>query len=419
MSILFGRRNIYSKPRNVIKNIISLNNRRKKNILPIFSSANCVRYSTLSLFNPQRTRNLSIQFKRPFSTSTSTVDIEELKNLATEYAKLIYKTSIKVDNDAHILILYDNDHELTRILTHAYASSHDPSKTQTLCVPENDQVYIIEKINSLKEGDVVVVVQSTAFRLNEYRLRIELFKRGLKTIEHHYLKMHPPEQYKNYINSLAFVPDENVKNLAIGLKNRIDNANKIVVKCFGDVECVYEGGMEPTLLNIGDYEGMKNCGGNFPVGEVFSEPKDLTKVNGEMMVWGYPDKDFYVRILEKPFKITIKNGHVVDFDSSAPKDFLEVIEDAKNEDGATDEGIMIREFGLGLNPYLSKDRHLYNITAFERQKGMHISLGRKHTVYKKPGVSAKRSRYHIDLFIDVEEIDVDGFKMYKNGEFYY
>lgn len=34
--------------------------------------------------------------------------------------------------------------------------------------------------------------------------------------------------------------------------------------------------------------GMKNVGGTFPIGEVFSEPKDLTKVNGELMIFGYP-----------------------------------------------------------------------------------------------------------------------------------
>lgn len=418
MSIVFGRNSIYSKLKRINDNIIYRRNYNKIKRLPKFSAINSIRFSTVS-FNHQKTGQLTTHLIRNYTTSTVTENIEELKNLATEYAKLIYNISLKVDKDAHILVLYDNDYELTQILKHAYESSHDPSKTQSLCVPDNEQSYVIEKINSLKEGDVVVVVQSTTFRLNEYRLRIELFKKGLKTIEHHYLNMLPPDQYRNFINSLSFVPDENVKKLAHGLKNRIDNAKKITVKCFGDIECVYESEMEPTLLNIGDYEGMKNYGGNFPVGEVFSEPKDLTKVNGEMTVWGYPDKDFFVRILEKPFKITIKNGHVTDVDPSAPKDFLEILENARNEDGATDEGIIIREFGLGLNPYLSKDLPLNNITAFERQKGMHISLGRKHTVYKKPGVSAKKSRYHIDLFIDVEEIDVDGFKMYKDGEFYY
>jgi hypothetical protein len=40
----------------------------------------------------------------------------------------------------------------------------------------------------------VVLVQSTSFRMDAYRIRIELFKRGLKVIEHVHLSRMPGEQ---------------------------------------------------------------------------------------------------------------------------------------------------------------------------------------------------------------------------------
>jgi aminopeptidase len=69
---------------------------------------------------------------------------------------------------------------------------------------------------------------------------------------------------------------------------------------------------------------------------------------------------------------------------------------------------LVREFGLGLNPAMGKHSPLNDVTAFERQVGLHMSLGRKHTVFKKPTIiSQKSARFHLDLFVDVEEIRID------------
>ena len=73
--------------------------------------------------------------------------------------------------------------------------------------------------------------------------------------------------------------------------------------------------------------------------------------------------------------------------SGTPKGFDEILATIR-----TTEEAMVREFGLGLNPAMHKGRVLSEITAFERMKGLHFSLGAKHTVYKKPGINAKRSR---------------------------
>jgi hypothetical protein len=40
-----------------------------------------------------------------------------------------------------------------------------------------------------------------------------------------------------------------------------------------------------------------------------------------------------------------------------------------------------------------------------------LSLGKKHTVYKKAGMS-KRQRFHIDMFADAKQILMDGETVY-------
>ncbi len=39
---------------------------------------------------------------------------------------------------------------------------------------------VLQTIDTLRAGDLVVLIQTDAFNLREYRFRLELFKRGLK-----------------------------------------------------------------------------------------------------------------------------------------------------------------------------------------------------------------------------------------------
>ena len=58
-----------------------------------------------------------------------------------------------------------------------------------------------------------------------------------------------------------------------------------------------------------------------------------------------------------------------------------------------------------------------DITAFERMRGLHVSLGGKHTIYAKPGFHKKKSRYHIDIFFDVSSITVNGKEIFNGKEY--
>lgn len=254
-------------------------------------------------------------------------------------------------------------------------------------------------VGGLRPDDLVVLIQSMNFRLDDFRIRIELFKRKLRVIEHvHLERATDARQMEIYVDAMAYDPSAYVP-LGHALKARIDAAERVQVFCDGTV-LTYDGGMEPTKLNVGDYAGMTNVGGTFPIGEVFSEPRDLEGVNGEVKLFAFAGVDHLVQIHE-PFRVRIEKGLLVSHEG--PPSFQQVLEQI-----ASDERVMVREFGIGLNAAMGKGRVLKDITAFERQKGLHLSLGEKHGVYRKPGFNPKKTHYHIDVFVDVERIEVDG-----------
>ena len=325
---------------------------------------------------------------------------------ATKHLRDIVNDAIRLQPSEHALVIYDTVAPLTKILTEGYRGALLDGEFLDFDSVTPDE--IIEKIRSLKAGDLVILVQSMNFRLNEFRLRIELFSRGLKTIEHIHLARQNEAQFEIYLDALAYDKAFYHKN-GHGLKDRLDKCSGVVVECAG-TKLVYDSAMEPTKLNIGDYSEMKNVGGTFPIGEVFTEAKDLTKVNGEAMIFGYAGEDHMIRIVD-PFKVIIENGILSEPD--APEDFRHILDRIRE-----DEDVIVRELGLGLNRAMGKHKIVYDITAFERQLGMHMSLGAKHAIYAKPGLHRKKGRYHVDVFVDIERILIDEEAVFHDGEFY-
>ncbi len=263
------------------------------------------------------------------------------------------------------------------------------------------------RFKAMPANGLVILVQTTNFRLNEFRFRLEIFACNLKTIEHIHLNRMSEDQWPIYIDSLAYDPSY-YRPLGRALKARLDRSQNIVVEC-GKHVLTYTGGMEEAKLNIGDYKDMKNVGGTFPIGEVFTEPKELANTNGEFLIYGFADMEHRVQIQE-PFLAIVKDG-ILEC-PEAPQIFQDTLTMIREQ-----ERVLGREFGLGLNPAMHHHRVVNDITAYERMKGMHMSLGEKHGVYKKPGLEAGKTRYHVDVFIAVDRIRVDDEVVYENGEY--
>lgn len=326
---------------------------------------------------------------------------------AAKHLGQILDDALCMKDEEHVLVIHDEDSPLAKIITEGYKKAYP--RAELMDFHKHSPEEVIAKVRGMNEKDAVLLVQSTNFRLNEFRFRIELFQKGLKTVEHIHLARMLPEQYEIYIDALAY-DKEYYHTTGHYLKNAMDTSAHTIVKCHGGTELVYESGMESSKLNIGDYSQMKNVGGTFPIGEVFTEASDFSKVNGEAMIFAFANMEHKVTLFT-PFKVLIKESIVIPGED-APKEFHDLLDLIRE-----DEAVTMREFGLGLNPAMGKHHVIADITAFERMRGLHVSLGAKHTIYAKPGFHKKRSRYHIDVFFDVSSIEVDGKEVF-DGEQY-
>ncbi len=326
---------------------------------------------------------------------------------AAGHIRRILTNSIQRAPEARVLVVIDRQSGLAEIMADAYREAIPDA--QFINFDEVEQATILREIDKLSPGDVVALVQTTSFRLNEFRLRLELFKRKLKTIEHVHLGRMPQGEWATWVNALSFDPHTDGER-GRKLKKILDEGSRIEVDCGGSI-LIWEGGMEAAKLNIGDYTGMENIGGTFPIGEVFTEARDLAKVNGELKIYAFADADFLVRFYEPPFTATVRDG-LIEAGEDAPESFKAVLEKIK-----ADERPLVREFGLGLNQAISRQNPVIDITAFERVNGLHMSLGEKHGVYKKPGFVPHHTKYHVDVFPAVDKITVDNQVIFDKGAF--
>ena len=330
---------------------------------------------------------------------------DNLINLAAVNIQDILEHSLKISQTNRALVVFDKDYELTQILTEAYkialnqlsisASFYHFNESDT----ENSSK-IISLFNDYSESDLVVLIQSTNFRLNDFRIRLNLFSKKLKVIEHLHLARNLPNSFNTYINALKYDEIERTwyQSMTNKLTLELNQASKLEFKAFdGSLEV---GSVENPKINIGDYTGMENIGGTFPIGEVFTEAKDFESMNGSIYIYSFADREFNISFYE-PFRVDIQKGLVVGYGQNTPQEFIEVLNLIKSM-----ERPLIREIGFGLNRAITKENPLGDITAYERILGIHFSLGEKHSVYKKPGITVNKTKFHVDMFLCIDQVSL-------------
>ncbi|MCW5299019.1 hypothetical protein DXT88_12630 [Herbaspirillum lusitanum] len=304
------------------------------------------------------------------------------------------------------VVVADTRCDLAVALTEAYRRCLPTARFIDFDAVAPDEV--LTAFAGLEPGDLVVLVQSTNFRLEAFRLRVELFKRSLKVIEHPHLSRMPGAQADYYIASLAYDPAY-YRGVGYALKARIDRAQGGVVDSGGE-RLVFAAPFEPAKLNIGDYSEMNNVGGQFPIGEVFTESQDLEAVNGRVRIFVFGDTTFRVNRPEQPITLVVAKGRVVEAIGSTP-DFDQVLEKIRADEGE----VWLRELGFGMNRAFSRERMVDDIGTYERMCGIHLSLGAKHGVYSKPNIRRTTARYHIDVFAVTEAVYLDDELVYRDG----
>jgi aminopeptidase len=304
------------------------------------------------------------------------------------------------------LVVHDERTGLSRALAEAYRR----------LLPDADFIdfdsvapgEVLAAFRRLAPGDLVVLVQSTNFRLEAFRIRVELFKLGLKVIEHVHLSRMPGAQAVHYIEALAY-DQAYFRGVGAALKARIDAASEGRV-CGGGETLVFASPFEPAKLNVGDYSGMNNVGGQFPIGEVFTEARDLEAVHGRVQVHVFGDTAYLTNRPDKPVTLVVERGRVVDAIDATPE-FQQVLDIIRRDEGE----VWVRELGFGMNRAFSRERRVDDIGTYERMCGIHLSLGAKHGVYPKPGFKRKDARYHIDVFAVTDAVYLDGERVYQDG----
>lgn len=327
-------------------------------------------------------------------------------DMAQQHLRDILSIAFDHAHPQRAVVVFDARCDLALVLTAAYRRCL-PSATFIDFDAVSPQA-VLDEFAPLAPSDLVILIQSTNFRLEAFRIRVELFKRALKVIEHPHLARMPGQQALYYIESLAYDPDY-YRGVGNALKARIDRAQGGVVDSGGE-RLVFASPFESAKLNVGDYSEMKNVGGQFPIGEVFTEAQDLQAVNGRVRIFVFGDTSFSVNQPETPITLVVTNGQVTDTIDSTPE-FDTVLANIRADEGV----VWVRELGFGMNRAFSKDRTVSDIGTFERMCGIHLSLGAKHGSYGKPNFRRGDGRHHVDVFAVTESVTLDEDVVYRDG----
>lgn len=339
--------------------------------------------------------------------NTNSLEIQSLISTAQEHVQGLVDIVFTHTPKEKAVLVYDKNSPLSRVLAEAYkgALPHgvfiDFDETQ----PEE----ILDVFSELVPSSLVVLVQSTSFRLDAFRMRVELFKKKIKVLEHPHLSRMEDDQTLTYINALKY-DEAYYRGVGRRLKEKVDMASRGVLDSGGEL-LVYESAFESAKLNIGDYSQMNNTGGQFPIGEVFTEAKELTSLNGRLNIFSFGDVTYKVNMPEKPITLIIENGQVVDTENSTPA-FDQILFNIRRDEG---DVVWVRELGFGLNRALSKSSTVADTGSYERMCGIHVSLGAKHGIYGKPGFKRRDGRYHVDVFADTQSFSLDDEVIYEKG----
>ena len=327
-------------------------------------------------------------------------------DIAAGHIRDILSIAIQHKDTRRAIIVADTDCALAVTLTEAYRA----------CLPNAQFIdfgavtpqAVLDAFAQLAARDLVVLIQSTSFRLEAFRIRVELFKRGLTVIEHPHLSRMTGKQTEYYIASLAYDADY-YRGVGHALKARIDVAQSAVVDSGGE-QLFFTSPFESAKLNIGDYSGMPNIGGQFPLGEVFTEAKDLEAVHGRVRIFAFGDTTYSVNQPPEPITLIVDKGRVTGTENSTAE-FDVVLANIRAAEGE----VWLRELGFGMNRAFSAERVVTDVGTFERMCGIHLSLGAKHGVYSKPNIRRADARHHVDVFAVTKLVTLDDQVVFHNG----
>lgn len=315
-------------------------------------------------------------------------------------------------SENEILLIYDLESPLSKLVAEAYIKNLENIKSESIDINTVDKEELIKRLWALKEFSTVVLVQSTNFRLDNFRIRLQLHNNWVWCLEHNHLQYMKDDEYENYADAIEYLTPYYDK-LSANLKELCDSSQTMRFICHDWSVLNLDGGFEDMKQNTWNYE-WKRRGGTLPIWENFNEVLDFDKANGELSIVIYPWMDFQIRTVEKPFKIQIKNSLITSNDENTPEEFYELL---KLIETSEDNEVLLRELWFWLNPNLNNNKQLADVNFFERKAWFHVSIWKKHQMYRKKMHKSIVQRYHIDIFPDIKEIFVWDVKIFENDKY--
>lgn len=329
--------------------------------------------------------------------------------MLTQHLKDIITKNYHI-SDNFILLLYDTQCALARTLSEAYEEVISSLSHKTINFFATTEEAILQELSNLPPHSLVILVQSTSFRMTKHRLRADLFRQGHMVIEHARLSFNEESEIKCYINALAY---QTPYYVAAGnvIEQLIRTSNVITILSKNNILNITSE-FESPLQNTGDFTNNPIKAVGFPVGEIFTEARDLKAMNGSIVVFGFPTlehKNFFC----EPFTVTIEEGCLISH--TGPKEFDEILHKIKDDE--ITKTVPVREIGFGLNKALGFYHRLHEPTSFERFAGVHFSLGLKHAMYQNKLGRKTYQKYHIDIFCLADTITIGNTIIFKEGEY--
>ncbi len=333
-----------------------------------------------------------------------------------ESTKNILEKNLKIYDDKYnsfpVVLVYDMESPLSKEISKWYIANlknHKNAEIIDFSIANKEDLK--SKLLSLEENSTVILVQSTNFMLDDFRIRLNLNNAWVWCLEHRHLAYIYDNQIENYADSIAYNTPL-YEELWAKLKNLSDTAESMTFICYDWSTLKVTWWFEDMKLNTWNYE-WKNRWWNFPIWENFTESRDFSKVNWELSIYAFPDEKLQVEFCE-PFKIKIKESIVTCDDPKCPPNFRKILDFiALSENNE----VMFREIWFGLNPGIGKNKPISDINSYERQEWFHISLGKKHQIYRAKMHKSIVQRYHIDIFPDIKEIFIDDKLVFLNDKF--
>jgi len=315
--------------------------------------------------------------------------------------------------DQKIVLMYDDFSELSTLIWESYKQNLESLENSEVILfqEDSDKKQLQDFLMWLEENSTVILVQSTNFRLDNFRIRLNLKNIWVGCLEHNHLWYMSSDQVENYIDAIEYKTPY-YEALSDFMKEKIDSSDTLIMKTRDWNELRVEGGFDSVKRNTGDYTD-KYRGWTFPVWENFTESLDFDRVNGSFSIYAYPDMNFQVQFCE-PFVVKIEKSMLTCDDPKCPPVFRELLDKIAAWE---DWEVMVRELWFWMNTWISKTKRLSDVSSFERVSGFHMSLWKKHQIYRKKIHRKVTQRFHIDVFPDVESIAFDWEKIYENWKY--